>query len=193
MSWLDHFRCPLTYREMLGLAWQLTWPAITADIIWSVVTKGIFEAENQAVEAAFAIPFLLFLGPYLVRRMFRRKYEGFQLKAFRRGQPADLSHAEGFKAFWLLSWRVLVPMLAFLLVVSFFLRFVKVDLASLVPSSKEAPIFNAIGLSLVENTTGFFLLPLIMPGMFAKRYQGFRLVAERTPATTAPAKPKPRR
>jgi hypothetical protein len=185
-SWLRLFRCSLSYREMLLLGWQLTWPAVGLDIVWSVITNVFLDMHDPALEAAFAIPYLLFLGPWLVRRMFSHPYAGFQLKTFRGGQPSVISHAEGFKIFWLLSWRVLLPMLVLLLVISFFLRFVQVELSTLVPSSKEAPLFNAVGLTLVENAAALILLPFVFPGMFAKRYQGFRVSVERKPASGIP-------
>ncbi|MBI4908470.1 MAG: hypothetical protein HY820_32925 [Acidobacteria bacterium] len=190
MSWLDHFRCPLHYGEMFQLAWQLTWPAVVLDASWSIVTNVLLDMQNPALQAVFAIPYLLFIGPHLVRRIFRQEHEGFRLKAFRGNAPAELGHAEAFKVFWLLSWRVMIPMLVLLLVVSFFLRFVQVELASLVPSSKDAPLFNAIGLTLVENGAALFLLPFVMPGMFAKRFQGFRLSAERKTQPSSVAQPR---
>jgi hypothetical protein len=170
---------------MLSLSWQLTWPAVILDVLWSTFTNVILDLHDPSIELAFAIPYLLLVGPWLVRRMFERSYPGFTLKTLRAGAPVRMGHTEGFKLFWLLSWRVMVLMLALLLVVSFFLRFLKMNLSSMVPNAQEAPLFNAIGLTVVENAASLVLLPLVMPGMFAKRYQGFRVAAERKAAVTA--------
>lgn len=189
-NFLKHFRGVLTYREMLGLSWQLAWPAVALDTVWSLVVIGLFDADNPFLQTGSEILFLLFMGPWIVRRMFQRSYETFQLKSFRGGLPSVLGHAESFKACWLLIWRTTVATLVAGMISSAFLGLVKIPLSSLVPNSKEAPLFNAIGMSVVMNGVGLFLLPLVMPGMFAKRYQGFRLLAERKAPGSGVAQPR---
>lgn len=173
------WRCPLTYVERLSLSWQLTWPAVVTDVVWSFTVYVLLEVRSQGAELLYLIPYLLLIAPWLVRRMMRRSYPGFGLRILRDGLPAEMDFTESFKVMWLLSWRTSVLTLATLFGVSLFLRNLNVQLASLVPSSQEAPFFNAAGLSVVENTLAFFLMPLVVPGMFAKQYQGFRVRAER--------------
>jgi hypothetical protein len=79
---------------------------------------------------------------------------------------------------WLLSWRTSILTLGSLFAISLFLRYLNVQLATLVPSSQEAPFLNAAGLSVVENSLALFLMPFVVPGMLGKRYQGFRVAAE---------------
>jgi len=179
------WRCPLTYVERLTLSWQLTWPAVVTDVIWSFTVYVLLEIESQGAELLYLIPYLLLIAPWLVRRMIRRSYPGFRLKILRDGLPAEMNFTESFKVMWLLSWRTSVLTLAALFGVSLFLRHLNVQLASLVPNSQEAPFFNAAGLSIVENTLAFFLMPVIVPGMLAKQYQGFRVSAERIMAAAS--------
>ncbi|MFN7938106.1 MAG: hypothetical protein U0R19_32555 [Bryobacteraceae bacterium] len=179
------WRCPLRYAERLGLAWQLTWPAVVTDVLWSFTVYVLLEVKTQGAELMYLIPYLLLVAPWLVRRMMRRSYPGFRLKVLRDGFPAEINYTESFKVMWLLSWRTSILTLGALFGGSFFLRYLNVQLATLVPSSAEAPFLNAAGLSVVENTLALFLMPLVVPGMFAKHYEGFRVAAERiTPSAS---------
>lgn len=172
-------RSVLSYRERMGLAWQLVWPAIALDVVWCVVVYSIYETIPPKAELLFAILYLLGVAPWLVRRMMRRKYPRFRLLTLVDGKETTMGYTESFKVMWLLSWRSSVLMLLALFVVSLFGRFLSVQLSTLVPSAEQAPLFNAIGLSVVENGSALFLLPLVMPGMFHKQYQGFRVSAKR--------------
>ncbi|HUQ91168.1 MAG TPA: hypothetical protein VM120_05760 [Bryobacteraceae bacterium] len=169
----------LTWGERLGLAWQLAWPAVVLDFIWSFVVHVILDVKSTGVDALYLVPYLLVIAPWLVRRMFRRTYPNFRLKTMIHGAPAPMGYTESFKVMWLLSWRTSVLMLVLLLLVSMALGLVHVQLATLVPSTEEAPFFNTVGLSVFENGAALLLMPLVIPGMFAKRYQGFRVMAER--------------
>lgn len=182
------FSCPLKYRERLTLAWQLAWPAVITDLSWSFTVYVLLEIKSQGAELAYLLPYLLLVAPWLVRRMMRRSYQGFRLKTLRDGLPAEMNYTESFKVMWLLSWRTSILTLAALFAISLFGRFLNVQLAELVPSTQDAPFVNAAGLSLLENTLALFLMPLVVPGMFAKRYEGFRVAAERI---TAPASASP--
>lgn len=177
--------CPLRYAERLTLAWQLTWPAVVTDVIWSFTVYVLLEIKQQGAELLYLIPYLLVVAPWLVRRMMRRSYPQFRLKVLRDGLPAEMNYTESFKVMWLLSWRTSILTLGTLFGVSLFGRFLNVQLASMVPSSQDAPFINAAGLSLVENTLAFFLMPFVVPGMFAKRYQGFRVGVERITAAVS--------
>lgn len=172
------FTCPLSYRERLGMAWQLTLPAVLTDVIWSFIVYVALDVRAQGAELFYLVPYLLFIAPWLVRRMFRRSYPGFRLKTLRGPAEIHMGYTESFKVMWLLSWRTSILTLASLFGISLFGRFLSVQLSSLVPSSQEAPFINAAGLSLLENTLALFLLPLVMPGMFHKQYQGFRVAVE---------------
>src|SRR5262249_37396707 len=156
------------YRERVGLAWQLTWPTVLVDIGMAFLLHVMLEVQTQGAELLSEIPNLLIVAPWLVRRMMRREHPGFQLKTLRDGVPVQMNYTESFTVMWLLSWRTIFPMLALLLFVSFFLRFLHVQLSTLVPSSQEAPFLNAVGVSVLESTAGVFLMPLIMPGLFHK-------------------------
>lgn len=172
------FRCGLSYREMLGMSWQLAWPSFLLYLAWTLVAQGVLDIGSGASEISFGIPYLLIIAPWLVRRMFRRSYVGFRLLAMREHE-IEMGHAESFKVMWLLNWRMLVPLMLLLLLLSSLLQFVKVDLASMVPKSSEAPILNSLGASFLETLAGLFLTPFVIPGMFAKRYDGFRIGIER--------------
>lgn len=178
-------RSVLSYRERMGLAWQLVWPAIALDVVWCVVVYSIYETIPPKAELLFAILYLLGVAPWLVRRMMRRKYPRFRLLTLVDGKETTMGYTESFKVMWLLSWRTSILTLAALFTGSFFLRFLNVQLATLVPSSAEAPFLNAAGLSVVENTLALFLMPLVAPGMFAKQYEGFRVAAERITASAS--------
>lgn len=186
------FSSVLTFSERLQLAWQLAWPAVVFDIFWSFLIHVVFNIHATGVELIYLIPYLLFVAPWLVRRMVRRRYEGFRLKTVFAEGEGEMGFSESFKAMWLLSWRTSVLMIGLLLVVSFFLQFLKVDLASLAPSSREAPFLNQAGVSIVENAAALLLMPLVLPGLFQKRFQGFRVIAERIPAVQ-PLRPSPAR
>ncbi|MBV6433586.1 MAG: hypothetical protein IANPNBLG_03764 [Bryobacteraceae bacterium] len=171
--------CVLTFRERLMLAWQLTWPAVVCDFLWSFTVRIMIEARSPGVEALYLVPYLLGIAPWLVRRMFRLSYPGFRLRTLEDGHEIPMGYTESFKVMWLLSWRTSVLMLVALLVVSLAGGLVHLQLASLVPSSTEAPFLNEVGLSIFENGAALFLMPLVMPGMFNKKYQGFRVAAVR--------------
>jgi len=184
------FTCPLTIAERYSLSWQLTWPLTLIDIGIAFVIHVILDIHKPGAELISEIPNLLLIAPWIVRRMFQRAHPGFRLKTIIGGVPAPMGYTESFKVMWLLSWRTEVLMLVLLLVVSFFLRFVNVQLASLVPSTEESPFLSALGLSIVLNAAALLLMPFVMPGMFSKRYNGFRVVAERVqPAPAVPATP----
>ncbi|MBL8231978.1 MAG: hypothetical protein JNL98_26015 [Bryobacterales bacterium] len=172
-------RSVLTYRERMGLAWQLVWPAIVLDVLWCFGVYLIYETIPPKAELLFVIIYLLAVAPWLVRRMMRGKYPGFRLLTLVDGKETAMGYTESFKVMWLLSWRSSVLMLVALFVVSLFGRFLSFQLSTLVPPAEEAPLFNAIGLSIVENGAALFLVPLVMPGMFHKQYQGFRVSAKR--------------
>lgn len=179
------WRCPLTYVERLTLSWQLTWPAVVTDVLWSFTVYVLLELKSQGAELLYLIPYLLLVAPWLVRRMMRRVYPGFRLTIRRDGLPAEMNYTESFKVMWLLSWRTSVLTLGAIFCFSLFLRYLNVELAKLVPSSQDAPFFNAAGLSVLENGLAFFLMPLAVPGMFAKQYQGFRVGVERITAAVS--------
>lgn len=170
--------CPLTYAERLTLAWQLTWPAVVTDVTWSFLMYILLGIKSQGAELLYLFPYLLLVAPWLVRRMVVRTYPTFRLRVFRDGFPAEMNYTESFKVMWLLSWRTSILTLGALFGISLFLRYLNVQLATLVPSSQQAPFLNAAGLSLVENSLALFLMPFVVPGMFAKHYQGFRIAAE---------------
>lgn len=174
-------RCELTFGERVSLTWQLIWPALVLDAIWSVIVYSIYGSIPPELELGFVLPYLFIIAPWLVRKMFGRKYPAFRLKTLVEGKETKMGYTESFKVMWLLSWRSSILMLAALLVVSLFGRFLSFQLSSLVPSAKDAPLFNQIGLSVLENGSSLFLIPLVMPGMFHKHYQGFRVAAERLP------------
>ncbi|MCS7023881.1 MAG: hypothetical protein NZV14_03690 [Bryobacteraceae bacterium] len=176
---LSLFRCVLTFRERMQLAWRLVWPAVVLDVIWSTVVYQIYGTIPPKAELLFVIFYLILIAPWLVRRMMRGRYAGFRLLTLVDGKEAPMGYTESFKVMWLLSWRTSVCMLLALFLLSLFGRFLSVQLSSLVPTAEEAPLFNAIGLSLLENGAALVLLPLVMPGMFHKQYQGFRVAAQR--------------
>jgi hypothetical protein len=190
------FSCPLTLSERYSLAWQLTWPLTLIDIGIAFIIHVILDIHKPGAELVSEIPNLLIIAPWIIRLMMRRSYPGFRLKTLVDGAPAQMGYTESFKVMWLLSWRTEMLMLVLLLVVSFFLRFVNVQLSSLVPSTEESPFLSALGLSLVLNAAALILMPFVIPGMFSKKYQGFRIVAERItaqpPVPAAPAK-KPKK
>ena len=55
--------CPLRYAERLTLAWQLTWPAVVTDVIWSFTVYVLLEIKQQGAELLYLIPYLLVVGP----------------------------------------------------------------------------------------------------------------------------------
>ncbi|MBL8177953.1 MAG: hypothetical protein JNK48_24965 [Bryobacterales bacterium] len=179
--------CPLRYSERVALAWQLTWPAVVTDVIWSFTVYVLLEIQSQGAELLYIFPYLLLVAPWLVRRMIRKPYPAFRLKVLRDGFAAEMNYTESFKVMWLLIWRTSILTLGAIFVFSFFLRYLNVQLSSLVPRSQEAPFLNAAGLSILENTLALFLMPFVVPGMFAKRYQGFRVALDRiTLSSSAP-------
>lgn len=186
MRWLVS---PLTYRERLTLAWQLCWPAVAADFVWSFSVYVVLGVQKPGAEILYLIPYLLIVAPWLVRRMFRRSYPGFRLKVLVDGAETPIGYTESFKVMWLLSWRTGVLLLVLLFLVSLFGSLIQVPLASLVPKTEEAPFLNMFGVSVFENGAALFLMPLVMPGMFNKRYQGFRVAVERTGEPRGAARP----
>ena len=183
------FSCPLTLGERFSLSWQLTWPLALIDIGIAFVIHVILDIHKPGAELVSEIPNLLLIAPWIVRRTMRRSHPGFRLKTLIGGVPAQMGYTESFKVMWLLSWRTEILMILLLLVVSFFLRFVNVQLASLVPSTEESPFISSLGLTLVLNSAALVLLPFVMPGMFSKRYQGFRITAERIAPAPVPRTP----
>lgn len=183
------FTCPLTLGERYSLSWQLTWPLTLLDIATAFVIHVILDIHKPGAELVSEIPNLLLVAPWIVRLMMRRPYPGFRLKTLVDGREAAMGYTESFKVMWLLSWRTEILMLVLLLIVSFFLRFVNVQLSSLVPSTEESPFISALGLSLVMNAAALILMPFVMPGMFSKKYQGFRIAAERVQPQPVPAAP----
>jgi hypothetical protein len=184
------FSSILTYRERLGLSWGLVWPIFMIEILWAVVTHLMLERHDPGIEFLPEIPSLFLISPYLIRRMMSAKHPGFRLTTLRYGEPAVMNYTESFKAMWLLMWRTEVVALLLVLLISMFARYLNVQLSTLVPSAKDAPFFNAVGTALVLNGAGLFLMPLVMPGMFHKRYQGFRITATRVEAALPAPKPK---
>lgn len=181
-----YFRSELTFSERVNMTWQLVWPTVAAQFAWGFTVYVLLGVTSQNAELVFFVPYLLVIAPWLVRRMVRRRYEGFRLKTLVEGTEAPLGFTESFKVMWLLNWRTSVLILGLLLVVSFFGQFLSVQLSTLVPTAQQAPFVNSMGVSLLENAGAMILMPLVMPGMFRKRYQGFRMAVERN------AKPKPK-
>ncbi len=186
------FSSILTYRERLGLSWRLVWPIFLLEILWDFLALVILEIRSPGIEYLPGIPTLFLISPYLVRRMMAAKHPGFRLNTLRYGVPAAMNYTESFKAMWLLMWRTqIVAMLLLLPLISLFGQLLNVQLSTLVP--KDAPFFNAVGQSVVLNAAELFLMPLVMPGMFHKRYKGFRLTAARVEAAVAVPKRKSKR
>lgn len=190
---MGFFSSILTYRERLGLSWRLVWPIFLLEILWAVIVHLMLELHKPGIELLPEIPSLFLISPYLVRRMMAAKHPGFRLHTLRDGVPAVMNYTESFKVLWLLMWRTEIVSLLLLLLISMFARFLNVQLSTLVPSAEAAPFFNAVGLSVVLNGAGLFLMPLVMPGMFHKHYNGFRIAATRVEAAAQVPKPKSKR
>lgn len=176
------FRCELSYPERLRLAWQLAWPVFLLDLLVIGVAYAIVGPKLTDLYVAYALLAMLIVYPFVVRRMVKLRYPGFRLKMTRDGAEAEMGYTESFKVAWLLGWRTEILSYLVLFIVSPLAQLLPFQLSSLVPSTQEAPLFNIIGLSLFSVLAGLVLSPLVMPGMFSKQYQGFRLVAERAAA-----------
>jgi hypothetical protein len=181
------FACELRFPERFQMAWQLTWPTLVVDTTWALLVHGAMGVESQGAMLAHEFLSLLVVAPWLVRRMVGLRYPAFRLKTLFADGEGKMSYTESFKVMWLLSWRTTaLAMFLLLPVVAAAVKLTGINLTSLVPSG-GSEIVNQIGLSLVMNSASLVLLPLVIPGMFAKRYQGFRVVPERLSAAVAAA------
>jgi len=174
-----YFRSELGFSERVNLTWQLVWPTVAAQFAWGFTVYVMLGVTSQNAELVFFVPYLLVIAPWLVRRMMRLRYAGFRLKTLVDGVESPMAFTESFKVMWLLNWRTSVLILGLLLVVSFFGQFLSVQLSSLVPTAQQAPFVNSMGVSLLENAAAMILMPLVIPGMLRKRYQGFRVAVQR--------------
>lgn len=188
-------RCELTYRERLRLEWELAWPAFLIDLGVIGFAYMIVGPKITDLYIAYALIALLTVYPFLVRRMVKLKYDGFRLKTVNDdGQEFPMGYTESFKVAWLLGWRTEILSYAALFIISPLAQLLPFQLSTMVPSTSEAPLFNIIGLSMVSVMAGLSLGPFVMPGMFSKHYQGFRLLAERVTAVpTSRSAAPPRR
>lgn len=174
--------CDLSFSERYQMAWQVTWPTIAVDFAWAMLVHGLLEVEGQGPMLVHEFFSLFVVAPFLVRRMVALQYPGFRIKTLFADGEGRMGYSESFKVMWLLSWRTTVAAIFLLLpVVAAFLKVTGLDVQSLAPSAGSEAL-NQIGLSLVLNSASFVLMPLIIPGMFTKRYQGFRVLPERASA-----------
>ena len=177
--------CDLNFSERYRMAWQLTWPTIVVDFAWALLVHGLLEVEGQGPMLVHEFFSLFLVAPFLVRRMVGLPYPGFRIKTLFADGEGRMGYTESFKVMWLLSWRTTVAAMFLLLpVVAALLKITGLNVQALAPSGGSEAI-NQMGLSLVLNSASFVLMPLVIPGMFAKRYQGFRVVPERTTAAAA--------
>lgn len=188
---MNLFACDLTFSERYRMAWQVTWPTIAVDTAWAVLVHGLLQIEGQAPLLFHEFFSLFLVAPFLVRRMVGLKYPEFRIKTLFADGEGRMGYTESFKVMWLLSWRTTVLAMFLLLpVVAVVVKITGINLQSLAPSG-GSELVNQIGLSLVLNSASFVLMPLVIPGMFAKRYQGFRVLPERAVAAAiSPGKRK---
>ncbi len=194
MDWAGLFRCELSYRERLRLAWELAWPLFLLDLAVIGVAYLIVGPKITDLYVAYALLALVIVNPFLVRRMAGLRYPGFRLAVLSDGAEAEMGYTESFKVAWLLGWRTEIFSYLLLFIVSPLAQLLPFQLSSLVPSTSDAPLLNIVGLSLFSVMAGLTLSPFIMPGMFSKQYQGFRFAALREASPrTATTVPVPRR
>ncbi len=182
---MNPLACDLSFSERYRMAWQLTWPTLAVDFGWATLVHGLLEIGGQAPMLFHEFFSLFLVAPFLVRRMVGLRYPGFRIKTLFADGEGRMGYSESFKVMWLLSWRTTVAAIFLLLpVVAAFLKITGLDVQSLAPSGGSETL-NQIGLSFVLNGASFVLMPLIIPGMFAKRYQGFRVAPERASAAVS--------
>jgi len=178
----------LSYGGRLRLAWELTWPLALMDLAVVLAIHGMFEARDETLDSAWAVVAFFIASPWVIRRAFRRVYQGMRIEVERGENRAPLRYQESLKVMWLLAWRSMMLGLGALLLVSLALRVLGVSTRRF---TVESPLGNALGLSAVDAVTSLVFTPLLVPAMLRKRYKGFRLALEPVAPAKIPKKPSP--
>lgn len=169
----------LTFRERLGLAWELTWPLALLDLGVVVLLHGALDVQGEVADTVWAFVAFFAVGPWVVQRGLRRGSAGKQVVAVVRGSAAArLNYQQSFKVMWLLAWRTLPLTFLALLAISGLFRLTGAKLPQ--NASLDDPLVSQVGLSLVDLVSSLVLYPLLIPGMLKKRYKGFHLEVRST-------------
>jgi|ERR1035438_182004 hypothetical protein len=101
--------------ERVRIAWALTWPCITASLIYEVAKKvsGLSEYKLQSVvDLATSILFFFLFSTWVIRRTVNnRAFPGFHLNVFRQPDATStpvMQYKESVSVTWLLVWRTTV-------------------------------------------------------------------------------------
>src|SRR5438132_4873105 len=92
------------------------------DLAVVLVIRGLLDAKDETPDSVWAVVAFFVASPWVIRRAFRRVYEGSRIEVARGENPSPLRYQESLKVMWLLAWRSLVLGLGALLVVSLALR-----------------------------------------------------------------------
>jgi len=158
------------------------------DLVVVLMIHGWFDAQDETLDSIWAVVAFFVASPWVIRRAFRRSYEGMRIEVTRGEDRAPLRYQESLKVMWLLAWRSMVLGLAALLVVSLALRVLGVSARRF---ATDSPLGNALGLSAVDAVTSLAFTPLLVPAMLRKRYKGFRLELQPVAVEPPPKKPLP--
>jgi hypothetical protein len=159
------------------------------DLAVVLVIHGVLDAKDETPDSIWAVVAFFVASPWVIRRAFRRAYEGWRIGVERATGEGPLRYQESLKVMWLLAWRSLVLGLGALLLVSLALRVLGLGTQRF---AVDSPLGNALGLSAVDALTSLAFTPLLVPAMLRKRYKGFRLELQPEPAET-PKTPPPRK
>lgn len=155
----------LPFRERFRMAWELTWPLALMDLSVVSLIHGMLDVSGETLDSLWAVAAFFVASPWVVRRALSLPYGSLRV------QPR-LTYQQSLKVMWLLAWRTLVLSLIALLVISGALRLFGVTGRDL---PNPGPFLNALGLSAVDTVSSLVFYPLLIPGMFRKRFRGFHL------------------
>jgi hypothetical protein len=179
----------LRWPERFRFTWECTWPVLAVDVGRALVFYGLLDVPATDADTLYQFAAFFLIGPLAVRRALKKKYPSAESSA--KGKPGTVriatlreieeiapGYQQAFKVYWLLGWRSLILLLPALLLLSFVLNnLLSIQLSTLAQGA--SPLANALGLAAVDAAIGLLLAPLLIPGMLAKRYRGFRLEVRR--------------
>jgi hypothetical protein len=163
----------LSWRDRFVMAWELTWPLAVLDVLFVLLTHGLFSVQGEAWDSGWAVVSFFVVSPFVIRRALERPYSGLRIFVVRStGVAKSLSYQESLKVTWLFAWRTLILSFAALILISFLLR---AAVHTSYNFSTQDPMVNSLGLSAVDVLSSLAFTPLLIPGLIRKRFKGFHL------------------
>lgn len=189
---------PVTLKRCLAIWWLWMWRTIVITMTFSFVLGlgiGFFGAMLGFAKEellAFANPVVM-LGTVLIGIMvfgsiFRKRFKNFRvviLPDTRTATPEEgITFARTFKAWWLVSWRGMVPALLAGAAIGFLAE-------TLQKALSFNPAFVLYGVPLLAMAVGLRIGLWAIQSMFRKKFKDFRILMvapfeERIPAPPAP-------